>query len=33
MMLGIYFFGTKIGSSPFALFREQMPGLTSFPVC
>jgi cytochrome c-type biogenesis protein CcmF len=25
MMLGIYFFGTKIGSSPFALFREQMP--------
>jgi cytochrome c biogenesis factor len=30
MMLGIYFFGTKIGSSPFALFREQMPDLPVF---
>ena len=30
MMLGIYFFGTKIGSSPFALFREQMPDLPAF---
>jgi cytochrome c-type biogenesis protein CcmF len=30
MMLGIYFFGTKIGSNPFALFREQMPDLPVF---
>ncbi|HEV8272340.1 MAG TPA: cytochrome c biogenesis protein CcsA [Chitinophagaceae bacterium] len=30
MMLGIYFFGTKVGSSPFALFREQMPDLPVF---
>jgi cytochrome c-type biogenesis protein CcmF len=30
MMLGIYFFGTKIGSNPFALFREQMPDLPAF---
>ena len=30
MMLGIYFFGTKIGSSPFALFRDQMPDLPLF---
>jgi len=30
MMLGIYFFGTKIGASPFALFREQMPNLPVF---
>lgn len=30
MLLGIYFFGTKIGSSPFALFREQMPDLPVF---
>src|SRR6187402_1679373 len=30
MMLGIYFFGTKIGSSPFTLFREQMPDLPVF---
>jgi cytochrome c-type biogenesis protein CcmF len=32
MMLGIYFFGTKIGASPFALFREQMPDLPAFQV-
>jgi len=30
MLLGIYFFGTKIGSSPFALFREQMPDMPVF---
>jgi len=30
MMLGIYFFGTKVGASPFALFREQMPQLPVF---
>jgi cytochrome c-type biogenesis protein CcmF len=30
MMLGIYFFGNKIGASPFALFREQMPQLPIF---
>ena len=31
MMLGIYFAeGIKIGSSPFALFREQMPDLPVF---
>jgi len=30
MMLGIYLFDTKIGSSPFALFREQMPDLPAF---
>ena len=30
MMLGIFFFGTKIGSNPFALFREQMPDLPVF---
>ncbi len=30
MMLGIFFFGTKIGASPFALFREQMPDLPAF---
>jgi len=32
MMLGIYFFGNKIGSSPFALFREQMPDLPVFQM-
>jgi cytochrome c-type biogenesis protein CcmF len=30
MMLGIHFFGTKVGSNPFALFREQMPDLPVF---
>lgn len=30
MMLGIYVFGIKIGSSPFSLFREQMPDLPLF---
>jgi len=30
MMLGIFFFGTKIGANPFALFREQMPDLPAF---
>ncbi len=30
MLLGIYVFGTKIGSNPFALFREQMPNLPVF---
>jgi len=30
MLLGIYFFGVKIGSNPFALFREQMPNLPVF---
>jgi cytochrome c-type biogenesis protein CcmF len=30
MMLGIYFFGVKIGANPFALFREQMPDLPVF---
>jgi len=30
MLLGIYFFGIKIGASPFALFREQMPDLPLF---
>ena len=30
MMLGIYLFGNKIGASPFALFREQMPQLPIF---
>ncbi len=30
MLLGVYFFGTKIGSNPFALFREQMPNLPLF---
>ncbi|HMK18770.1 MAG TPA: cytochrome c biogenesis protein CcsA [Chitinophagaceae bacterium] len=30
MLLGIYFFGTKVGSSPFALFREQMPDMPVF---
>lgn len=30
MLLGIYFFGVKIGSNPFALFREQMPNLPIF---
>lgn len=30
MMLGIFFFGTKIGANPFALFREQMPDLPVF---
>ena len=30
MMLGIYIFGIKIGASPFALFREQMPDLPVF---
>jgi cytochrome c-type biogenesis protein CcmF len=32
MMLGIYFFGNKVGASPFALFREQMPDLPVFQV-
>lgn len=30
MLLGIYVFDLKIGSSPFALFREQMPQLPIF---
>ncbi len=30
MLLGIYFFGLKIGSNPFILFREQMPGIPIF---
>ena len=30
MMLGLYFFGTKVGANPFALFREQMPDLPVF---
>ncbi|HET9432551.1 MAG TPA: cytochrome c biogenesis protein CcsA, partial [Chitinophagaceae bacterium] len=30
MMLGIFFFGTKVGANPFALFREQMPDLPVF---
>ena len=30
MMLGIYFFGIKVGANPFALFREQMPDLPAF---
>lgn len=30
MMLGIYVFGEKIGSSPFALFREEMSHLPVF---
>lgn len=30
MMLGLYFFDLKIGSSPFALFRNQMPELPLF---
>ena len=30
MLLGIYFFGKKVGSSPFSLFREQMPELPLF---
>jgi cytochrome c-type biogenesis protein CcmF len=30
MLLGIYLFDLKIGSSPFALFREQMPNLPLF---
>ena len=30
MLLGIYFFGKKVGASPFALFREQMPELPLF---
>ncbi|MBI2729840.1 MAG: cytochrome c biogenesis protein CcsA [Sphingobacteriales bacterium] len=30
MLLGIYFFGKKVGASPFALFREQMPDLPLF---
>ena len=30
MLLGVYIFGIKIGSNPFALFREQMPNLPLF---
>jgi len=30
MMLGLHFFNVKIGASPFALFREQMPDLPVF---
>jgi len=30
MMLGLHFWGVKIGASPFALFREQMPDLPVF---
>ncbi|MBI1781341.1 MAG: cytochrome c biogenesis protein CcsA, partial [Sphingobacteriales bacterium] len=30
MLLGIYFFGKKVGASPFALFRQQMPELPLF---
>jgi cytochrome c-type biogenesis protein CcmF len=30
MLLGVYFFGIKIGANPFALFREQMPDLPVF---
>ena len=30
MLLGIYVFGLKIGSSPFSLFREVMPNLPVF---
>lgn len=30
MLIGLYFFDKKIGSSPFALFREQMPELPLF---
>ena len=30
MLIGIYFFSAKIGSNPFALFREQMPNLPLF---
>ncbi|RTL56320.1 MAG: cytochrome c assembly protein [Sphingobacteriales bacterium] len=30
MLLGIYFFGKKVGASPFVLFRQQMPELPLF---
>lgn len=30
MLLGIYFFGYKVGSSPFILFREANPGMPLF---
>jgi len=30
MLLGVYIFDIKIGSNPFALFREQMPNLPVF---
>ncbi len=30
MLMGIYFFGLKVGSNPFILFREQMPELPIF---
>ena len=30
MLIGIYFFGVKVGSNPFILFREQMPELPIF---
>lgn len=30
MLLGIYFFGKKVGASPFGLFRQQMPELPLF---
>jgi cytochrome c-type biogenesis protein CcmF len=30
MLLGIYFFGVKVGANPFILFREQMPNLPIF---
>lgn len=30
MLLGIYFFGKKVGATPFTLFREQMPELPLF---
>ncbi len=30
MLIGIYFFGVRIGSNPFILFREQMPQLPIF---
>jgi cytochrome c-type biogenesis protein CcmF len=30
MLLGIYVFGTKIGSNPFILFRDQMPDMPLF---
>lgn len=30
MMLGLYFFDLKVGSSPFALFRHQMPDMPLF---
>jgi len=32
MLLGLYFFEHKIGSSPFALFRNQMPDLPLFTI-